>query len=302
MLDRSCIIYGMNKLSKDRQIQVIAALVEGNSVRAACRMTGVAKDTVLKLLADVGRACAEYHDRTVRGVKARRIQCDEIWSFCYAKDRNVPQEMRGKFGFGDVWTWVGIDADTKLAISWLVGQRNARYARAFISDLADRLANRVQLTTDGLRVYLEAVEGAFGCDVDYATLVKLYGTDPQAETRYSPAECIGTQAAVITGRPDPRHISTSYVERQNLTMRMGMRRFTRLTNAFSRKVENLMHAVALHFMYYNFCRIHQSLRVTPAMEAGLTDHVWGIAEIIALWEAVAPKPSPRGPYKKKHSD
>lgn len=290
----------MNKLTKDKQIQVIAALVEGNSVRATCRMTGVAKDTVLKLLANIGQGCAEYHDRTVRGVKARRIQCDEIWSFCYAKDKNVPEEMHGKFGFGDVWTWVGIDADTKLAVSWLVGQRTARYARAFISDLATRLASRVQLTTDGLKVYLTAVEGAFGCDVDYATLVKLYGADPQAETRYSPAECIGAQAAVITGRPDPRHISTSYVERQNLTMRMGMRRFTRLTNAFSKKIENLIHAVALHFMYYNFCRIHQSLRVTPAMEAGLTDHVWSIEEMIALWEAVAPKPGPRGHYKKKN--
>jgi IS1 family transposase len=282
MLERSGIIHGMNKLNKDKQIQVIAALVEGNSVRATCRMTGVAKDTVLKLLARVGQACAEYHDRAVRGVKSRRVQCDEIWSFCYAKEKNVPADMRGRFGVGDVWTWVGIDADTKLAVSWLVGQRNARYANAFISDLAGRLANRVQLTTDGLRVYLEAVEGAFGCDVDYATLVKLYGVDPQGETRYSPAECIGVRAAVITGRPDPRHISTSYVERQNLTMRMGMRRFTRLTNAFSKKVENLMHAVAIHFMYYNFCRIHQALRVTPAMEAGLTDHIWAISEIIDL--------------------
>jgi IS1 family transposase len=282
MLERLSIIHGMNKLNKDKRIQVIAALVEGNSVRATCRMTGVAKGTVLRLLAEVGQACADYQDRAIRNVKSRRIQCDEIWSFCYAKSKNVPEDMRGKFGVGDIWTWVAIDAETKLAISWLVGGRSAGYAKAFIADLATRLANRVQLTTDGYKIYLDAVEGAFGCDVDYATLVKLYGDDRQAETRYSPAQCIGAQAAVITGKPDPRHISTSFVERQNLTMRMGMRRFTRLTNAFSKKVENLRHAVALHFAFYNLCRIHQTLRVTPAMEAGLTDHVWDIGEIAGL--------------------
>ncbi len=245
-------------------------------------MTGVAKGTVLRLLADVGRACTEYHNRTARNLECRRIQCDEIWSFCYAKEKNVPYEMRGKFGFGDVWTWVAIDADTKLAVSWLVGGRNARYADAFVSDVAARLTNRVQLTTDGHRVYLDAVEGAFGCNVDYATLVKLYGENRKEETRYAPPKCTGAIAAVVTGRPDPKHISTSFVERQNLTMRMGMRRFTRLTNAFSKKMENLIHAVALHFMYYNFCRIHQTLRVTPAMEAGLTDHIWTPDELIAV--------------------
>jgi len=280
MLERSCIIRSMNKLSNEKRSQVIAALVEGNSIRAACRMTGVAKGTVLTLLADVGRACAEFHDRTIRNVKSCRIQCDEIWSFCYAKEKNVPKEMQGKFGVGDVYTWTAIDADTKLAISWLVGKRNARYANAFIADLAGRLASRVQLTSDGYRIYLDAVEGAFGCDVDYATLVKLYGEDRSEEVRYGPAKCIGAQAAIITGRPDPRHISTSYVERQNLTMRMSMRRFTRLTNAFSKKLENLMHAVALHFMYYNFCRIHQTLRVTPAMEAGIANCVWTVEEML----------------------
>ena len=274
----------MNKLNKDKRIQVIGALVEGNSVRATCRMTGVAKGTVLTLLADVGQACAEYHDRVMHNVKSRRVQCDEIWSFCYAKEKNVPKEMQGRYGVGDVYTWTAIDADTKLAISWLVGRRGASYARSFIADLASRLANRVQLTTDGYRVYLDAVEGAFGCEVDYATLVKLYGEDRSEEVRYSPAKCIGAQAALISGRPDPRHISTSFVERQNLTMRMSMRRFTRLTNAFSKKIENLVHAVALHFMHYNFCRIHQSLRVTPAMEASLTDHVWTIHDLIAILE------------------
>lgn len=272
----------MNKLNKDKRTQVIAALVEGNSVRATCRMTGVAKGTVLTLLADVGRACAEYHDRVVRNVKSRRVQCDEIWSFCYAKEKNVPKEMQGRYGIGDVYTWTAIDADTKLAVSWLVGRRTARYANAFIADLAGRLANRVQLTTDGYRVYLDAVDGAFGCEVDYGTLVKLYGEDRAEAVRYSPAKCIGAQAAVITGRPNPLHISTSFVERQNLTMRMSMRRFTRLTNAFSKKIDNLVHAVALHFVHYNFCRIHQTLRVTPAMEAGLTGHVWTLRELVDL--------------------
>lgn len=285
MLERSCIIRNMNKLNKGKRIQVIAALVEGNSVRATCRMTGVAKGTVLTLLANLGQACAEYHDRMVRNVKSRRIQCDEIWSFCYAKEKSVPADMRGRFGVGDVYTWTAIDADTKLAISWLVGRRSAGYAKNFIADLASRLANRVQLTTDGYRVYLDAVEGVFGCDIDYATLVKLYGEDRAEEVRYSPAKCIGAQAAIITGRPDPRHISTSYVERQNLTMRMSMRRFTRLTNAFSKKIENLIHAVALHFMHYNFCRIHQTLRVTPAMEAGLAGRVWTLGDLVNLLDS-----------------
>ncbi|HVS89994.1 MAG TPA: IS1 family transposase [Candidatus Acidoferrum sp.] len=275
----------MNKLSRTKQVQVIAALIEGNSIRATVRMTGVAKDTVTKLLVSVGSACAEYHDRKVQHITARRIQCDEIWQFCYSKQKNVPTEKQGQFGYGDVWTWVAIDADTKLVPSFMVGRRDLQSAKIFIDDLAARLANRVQLTTDGLRVYLNAVEGAFGCDVDYAMLVKLYGNDADAETRYSPAECIGCQTAAISGLPNPKHISTSYVERQNLTMRMQMRRFTRLTNAFSKKVENLMAAVALHYMQYNFCRVHQTLRVTPAMEAGLTDHVWSIEELLNTLDA-----------------
>jgi IS1 family transposase len=272
----------MNNLPFEKKVAVIAALVEGNSIRATSRMTGVAKGTILTLLEDVGMACAEFHDRTVRNIKAKRIQCDEIWQFCYAKEKNVPVDKKGQFGYGDVWTWIGIDADTKLCVSYLIGQRTARYANAFVADLASRLANRVQLTTDGLRVYLQAVDDAFGSGIDYATLVKLYGSDPSEEVRYSPPQCIGAQAAIITGRPNPRHISTSYIERQNLTMRMQMRRFTRLTNGFSKKVDNLRHAVALYAIHYNFCRIHQTLRVTPAMEAGLSDRVWDVQDIVRV--------------------
>lgn len=212
-------------------------------------------------------------------LKCKRIQCDEIWAFCYAKDKNVPADKQGKFGFGSVWTWTAIDAETKLIPAFTVGNRDARTARIFIEDLAGRLANRVQLTTDGLKVYLEAVEGAFGCDIDYAMLIKLFGADRQEEAHYSPAECIGSETKKIMGNPDPKHISTSYSERQNLTMRMQMRRSTRLTNGFSRKVDNHAYSVALHFIHYNFCRIHQTLRVTPAMEAGLTDHVWTIEQM-----------------------
>jgi IS1 family transposase len=269
----------MNKLTRDKQAQVIAALVEGTSINATVRMTGVAKNTILKLLAGLGTACAEYQDKALRNLKCERIQCDEIWQFCYAKEKNVPEELRDKFGIGDVWTWVAIDADTKLVPSFTLGNRDAETARTFIEDLAGRLANRVQITTDGLRVYLDAVEGAFGADVDYAQLIKIYGTS-QEETRYSPAECIGCETRVISGRPKTEHISTSYIERQNLTMRMGMRRFTRLTNGFSKKIENHFYAVAIHFMHYNFCRVHKTLRVTPAMEAGIADHVWTMKELI----------------------
>ncbi|MGD1211155.1 MAG: IS1 family transposase [Candidatus Acidiferrales bacterium] len=276
----------MNRLSEAQRVQVIAALVEGNSIRATVRMTGVAKNTVIRLLEEVGTACAEYQDGAFRNLPCKRIQCDEIWNFCYAKDKNVPEEKRGQFGFGSVWTWAAICADTKLIPSWVVGTRDAGTAYAFMHDLAGRLRNRVQLTTDGHRTYLNAVESAFGSAIDYAMLVKMYGSDAsEGESRYSPAECIGTQSATITGHPNPVHISTSYVERQNLTMRMGMRRFTRLTNGFSKKVENLRHAVALHFMHYNFCRVHQTLRVTPAMEAGVSDHVWSIGEIVGLLNA-----------------
>ncbi len=245
-------------------------------------MTGVAKHTILKLLTDLGDACMEYQDKTLRNLSCKRIQCDEIWQFCYAKEKNVPVEKHGKFGFGDVWTWVAIDADTKLAASWMLGRRDAATAFAFIQDLAGRLAKRVQLTTDGHRAYLSAIEDTFGSDVDYAMLVKLYGNDASNETRYSPAECIGCREVVVTGRPDPKHISTSFVERQNLTMRMSMRRFTRLTNGFSKKVENHAHALAIHYMHYNFCRVHKTLRVTPAMEAGIADHIWTIEEMLSI--------------------
>jgi IS1 family transposase len=258
----------------------------------------VAFNTVLKLLPEIGSGCADYQDSTLRNLKCKRIQCDECWSFCYAKAKNVPSEKRGQFGYGDVWTWVAIDADTKLVPSFMVGNRDLQTARIFIDDLASRLTNRIQLTTDGLRVYLDAVEGSFGCEIDYAILSKLYAAS-QEETRYSPAECVGVERKTIMGRPEPEHISTSYVERQNLSMRMGIRRFTRLTNGFSKKVENHAYMVALYFMHYNFAKIHGTLRVTPAMEAGVSDHVWSIAEIAALLPT--PTFGPRGPYRKKTS-
>jgi IS1 family transposase len=272
----------MNKLDNKRRASIIAALVEGNSIRATSRITVTSKNTVIKLLEDVGVACAGYQDEHLRGLSCRRLECDEIWSFCYAKKKNVSPEHEGIFGYGDVWTWVAIEADTKLVPCWHVGRRDANAAAEFISDLASRLKNRVMLTTDGFKPYLEAVEGAFGADIDYAMLIKLYGQDPQDETRYSPSKCIGSRSEVITGDPFPPMISTSMVERQNLTMRMSMRRFTRLTNAFSKKLENHMHAIALHYMYYNFVRIHQTLRCTPAMEAGVSKKLWSIADIVAL--------------------
>lgn len=271
-------------------------------MRSVTRLTGCSINTVTKLLVDVGRACAEYQDKALRNLSCKRIQCDEIWAFCGMKEKNVPQEHRGELGYGDVYTWTAIDADSKLMVSFMVGKRDADYADAFIADLYSRLNSRVQLTTDGHKVYLEAIEGAFGGDVDYAMLVKLYGggESKEGQRRYSPSEFVGTEIRQISGNPDSKHISTSFVERQNLTMRMGMRRFTRLTNAFSKKIENLEHAVALHFMYYNFGRIHKTLRVTPAMEAGISDHVWSLEEIANL----VPKPVPakRGPYKKKNSN
>ena len=289
----------MNKLTNAKRAQILGLLVEGTSINATCRITGAAKATVLKLLADVGKACAEYQDKTLHSLPCKRIQCDEIWSFVGAKQKNVAQ---GANGYGDVWTWTAICADTKLLASWMVGSRDGDAAAAFVADLAPRLANRVQLTTDGHKAYLQAVEDAFGADVDYAMLVKLYGAPQgrQDERRYSPAECTGTIKGAVTGRPDPRHVSTSYVERQNLTMRMSMRRFTRLTNGFSKKIENHAHAVALHFMYYNFGRIHKTLRVTPAMEARISDHVWSLEEIAALVPDPAAKK--RGPYKKRNSN
>jgi IS1 family transposase len=274
----------MNVLTAAKQFQVVAALVEGNSVNSTSRMTGVCKQAILALLKDLGCVCAEYHNRTVRNVKAKRVEVDEIWQFCYAKEKNVPLDKKGKFGYGDVWTTTGIDADSKLIISYLVARRDARSAKMFMEDLASRITSRIQLTTDGHKVYVNAVESVFGSEIDYAMLVKVYGAPLQEDsnTRYSPATCIDCKAAVITGEPDPYKICTSYVERQNLTMRMSMRRFTRLTNGFSKKVENQGHAVALHFMYYNFCRIHKTLRVTPAMQAGLADHPWTIEELCGL--------------------
>ena len=273
----------MNKLSIEERTRVVACLVEGNSLRATVRMTGTHLTTVLKLLADLGCACSEYQDKTLRNLPCKRLQCDEIWSFVSCKEKNVTAEKKAK-GAGDVWTWVAFDADTKLVPCWFVGTRDASAAYHFIHDLADRLANRVQLTTDGHRAYVSAIEDAFGCDVDYAMLVKLYGEGggEGSEVRYSPAQCMGARKAVLSGSPSHKHISTSFVERQNLTMRMGMRRFTRLTNGFSKKVENHEHAIALHYMHYNFCRVHQSLRVTPAMEAGIADHVWSLEEIVEL--------------------
>lgn len=270
----------MNKLSQEQRARVVATLVEGNSIRATVRMTGVAKNTVVKLLVDLGRACDEYQRRVLVNLRSKRVQCDEIWSFVGSKQKNVPDAKRGEWG--DVWTWTALDADSKLMVSWLVGPRDAGSAHEFMQDVASRLASRVQLTTDGQRFYVSAVDAAFGSDVDYAQLVKLYGEAPETRKRYSPAGLTGVRQEWICGSPDADHISTSFVERQNLTMRMSLRRFTRLTNAFSKKVENHAAAVALHFMYYNFGRIHQTLRVTPAMEAGISDHVWSLAETVAL--------------------
>lgn len=271
----------VNRLSISRRVQVISALVEGNSVNAIVRMTGVAKHTVLKLLEDMGCACAAYHHRHVRNLKVRRLQCDEIWAFCGAKAKNVTLEQKTA-GWGDVWTWTGIDADTKLCVSYLVGGRTAGWASDFMEDCRERIIGRPQITTDAHKPYLKAVEAAFGGEADYAMLRKVYGASGEPETRYSPATCIGCDMKVVSGRPDPDHVSTSFVERQNLTMRMSMRRFTRLTNGFSKKIENHGHAVALHFMYYNFVRVHKTLRVTPAMESGLTDHVWTLEDLVGL--------------------
>jgi IS1 family transposase len=262
-------------------------LGRGNSIRSTVRITGAAKNTLVKLLVDAGRACSEYQDRVLRNLLCKRIQVDEVWSFCYAKQRNVPTAKAAPSGAGDVWTWTAICAETKLVPSWLVGGRDGEYALAFVDDLRQRLASRVQLTSDGHKPYLQAVEEAFGDDIDYAMLVKLYGASNEgdqrsAQRKYSPSECVGTREDVITGNPDPAHISTSYAERNNLTMRMAMRRFTRLTNAFSKKLANHEAAIALHFIHYNFVRIHRSLRVTPAMAAGVTDRLWSIEDIAAL--------------------
>ncbi len=273
-----------NVLKPEKRAAVVAALVEGNSVNATVRMTGVAKNTILKLLVELGTACTIYQDRVLRDLPCKRIQVDEIWAFVYAKAKNVPADMKGTFGVGDVWTFTAIDADTKLVPSFLVGLRDTETASAFCMDLASRMASRIQLTSDGHKMYLQAVEDGFGGDVDYAMLQKIYGAAPEgSEVRYSPAECLGAEKRAITGKPDPFHVSTSYVERQNLTMRMSMRRFTRLTNAFSKKVENLIASVALHYMHYNFCRPHMSLQgKTPAQAAGVTTKKWTVQDVISL--------------------
>ena len=288
----------MNKLTIEERAKILHLLCEGMSIRAITRLTGASKNTVSKLLIDAGKACAAYHDANVRNVKATRVQVDEIWSFTYAKQKNVAAAKAAPDQAGDTWTWTALDADSKMILSYFVGGRDGECAMWFMDDLAARLANRVQLTSDGHKAYLEAVEGAFGCDVDYAMLVKMYGPTITAPGRYSPAECTGARKTRITGNPEFKDVSTSYVERSNLTMRMHMRRFTRLTNAFSKKVENHAHAVALHMMYYNFVRIHKTLRVTPAMAAGVTDRLWEIEDIAVLVEAAETKPGKRGSYKK----
>ncbi|HZZ38651.1 MAG TPA: IS1 family transposase [Acidobacteriaceae bacterium] len=272
----------MNVLTQDERIRIVSALVEGNSLRAVSRMTGVARNTITKLLVDLGQACMAYHDEHVRNIRVRRLQCDEIWAYVGAKARNVSAAKK-EIGWGDVWTWVGLDADTKLVVSYLVGGRGAGWARDFMMDCAVRITGNPQITTDAHKPYLKAVEEAFGGDADYAMLHKIFGAPTSEEQRrYSPAACIGCDMKTISGVPDPKHVSTSYVERQNLTMRMSMRRFTRLTNGFSKKLENHAYAVALHFMYCNFVRIHQTLRVTPAMEAGLSDHAWEMSALVGL--------------------
>jgi len=273
----------MNRLSVADRAKILGMLVEGNSLRSVSRMADVSINTVTKLLVDVGAACSEYLDKNLVNLNCKRLQVDEIWAFCYAKAKNVTPEIAAKNpSAGDVWTWMAIDADTKLIPSWIVGQRDGVTARIFVNDLANRLADRVQLTSDGLSVYLQALERAFRGDVDYAQLVKIYGESSDGQKRYSPADCIGCERKAIVGYPDPDHVSTSYIERANLTMRMGMRRFTRLTNGFSKKIENHVAAVAVHLMHYNYARIHKSLRITPAMAAGVSDHVWSLEEIASL--------------------
>lgn len=287
-------------LDTSKRAQILSMLVEGMSMRSVSWITGVSINTVSKLLVDAGNACAEYHDKTVRDVKAEKIQCDEIWSFVAAKAKNVKGMKNLVDGAGDVWTWTAIDADSKLIVSYLVGGRGAAYAAEFMDDVVSRLANRVQLTIDGFKAYLNAVEGAFGADVDYAQLVTIYGTDPEGiRGRYSPAECTGIKKTEITGNPDHDHINTSYVERMNLNIRMGNRRFTRLTNAFSKKIDNHLHMLSLYFVHYNFCRMHKSLRMSPAMAAGVSETLRDMDWVVGLIDARAPKPGPRGSYKKK---
>lgn len=289
----------MNKLPLAKRVQILSMLCEGSSMRSISRVADVSINTVSALLVDAGRACAAHHDATVRGVRSKRIQADEIWSFCYAKAKNVPTAKAAPDDAGDVWTWTALDADSKLIVSYLVGGRDADYANEFMQDVAGRVANRVQLTTDGHKAYLDAVERAFGVDIDYAMLIKHYGAPVGALGRYSPGECTGIDLRRVEGRPDLAHVSTSYAERQNLTMRMSMRRFTRLTNAFSKKAENHAYMVALYTTWYNFVRQHKTLRCSPAMASGLSKTLWSMADVVALIDAVAEPAKKRGSYKKR---
>ena len=290
----------MQRLDKPTRSQILHLLCEGNSIRSVTRLTGVSKNTVIKLLVDAGKSCMAFHDANVRDVKAKRVQVDEIWSFTYAKQKNVAAAKAAPDGAGDTWTWTAIDADSKMILSYFIGGRDGECAMWFVDDLRSRLAGRIQLTSDGHKAYLEAVEGAFGGDVDYAILHKVYGNSPESmKGKYSPAECVGTEKRRIEGDPDLKHVSTSYVERSNLTMRMHMRRFTRLTNGFSKKVENHAYAVALHMMYYNFVKLHSKLRMSPAMAAGVSSKLWEIGDIVTLVEADEAKVDrTRGKYRK----
>ena len=275
----------MNRLPSEKRQQILQLMVEGMSLRAITRLTGTSRTTLLKLLADAGRAFSEYQDRALMNLPCRRVQVDEAWAFCYAKQKNVPTAKAAPEGAGDIWTWVGLDAESKLAVSWYIGGRDGEAAMVFMDDLAKRLANRVQLTSDGHKAYLDAVEGAFGGDIDYSQLVKIYGEAPKAEKRYSPAQCIGAHKHRVEGRPDPKYVSTSFVDRQNLSMRMGNRRMTRLTNAFSKKAANHAHMMSIYFMHYNFVRIHQTIRMTPTMAAGVTKKLWEMPDLVQVLEA-----------------
>jgi len=291
-------MHGMNKLPIAKRVQILSMLCEGSSMRSISRVADVSINTVSGLLVDAGKACAEHHDRAVRNVTSKHIQADEIWSFCYAKQKNVATSKAAPEEAGDVWTWTALDADSKLIVSYMVGGRDAGYANEFMQDVAGRLANRVQLTTDGLKAYLEAIDGAFGADIDFAQLIKLFGDVPGPAGRYSPAECTGIKKTMVEGKPDAKHIRTSYVERQNLTMRMSMRRFTRLTNAFSKKIDNHMHMVALYTTWHNFVRMHKTLKCSPAMAAGVSKMLWSMEDVVALIDARAAKPNRPAVYKK----